>query len=78
MMIVAPYALISLVPFLIGAYFVLRYSIAISRELRRNDFISKSQIMGNYTISLQGLSTIRAMGLAPILRQKIYSDIRYN
>jgi len=60
MLYAAPIFGIALVPLLILYYFVQKYYISTSREIKRLESLARSPLYANFTESLQGLPTIRA------------------
>lgn len=57
-----PPFIILIIPLAIGYYFVLRYYLATSRELKRLDATTKSPIFSYFSETLGGLAVIRAFG----------------
>jgi len=60
MLYAAPIFGIALFPLLILYYFVQKYYISTSREIKRLESLARSPLYANFTESLQGLPTIRA------------------
>ncbi|KAL6604391.1 hypothetical protein LY90DRAFT_663298 [Neocallimastix californiae] len=60
MLYAAPIFGVALIPLLILYYFVQKYYISTSREIKRLESLARSPLFANFTETLQGLPTIRA------------------
>jgi ATP-binding cassette subfamily C (CFTR/MRP) protein 1 len=58
-----PYVLLALIPLGITYYFIQRYYISTSRQLRRIQSNARSPVIGHFSETLSGSSSIRAYGM---------------
>ncbi|KAL7678118.1 hypothetical protein ACOME3_004347 [Neoechinorhynchus agilis] len=72
----SPYFLIAVIPICIIFYFVQRFYIATSQQLRRIDSVSRSPIYSNFSETLLGIQSIRAYRIEDqfIRRNNKYND----
>ncbi len=75
-----PYVLLALIPLGIAYYFIQRYYISTSRQLRRIQSNARSPVIGHFSETLSGSSSIRAYGMTKrfIDESNLRVDIHHN
>ncbi|HEY6438058.1 MAG TPA: ABC transporter transmembrane domain-containing protein [Ignavibacteriaceae bacterium] len=75
-----PYVMLALIPLGIAYYFIQRYYISTSRQLRRIQSNARSPVIGHFSETLSGASSIRAYGMTKrfIDESNLRVDIHHN
>jgi ABC-type multidrug transport system fused ATPase/permease subunit len=75
-----PYVMLALIPLGIAYYFIQRYYISTSRQLRRIQSNARSPVIGHFSETLSGSSSIRAYGMTKrfIDESNLRVDIHHN
>ena len=75
-----PYVLLAIIPLGIIYYFIQRYYISTSRQLRRIQSNARSPVIGHFTETLSGASNIRAYGMTEVFIHESNTrvDIHHN
>ncbi|CAM6097000.1 unnamed protein product [Calypogeia fissa] len=65
--VIMPYFLLTQPPFIYLLFYCQRRYVAISRELKRIDGLSRSPIFAHFTQTLQGVTSVRAYGVEKVM-----------